>query len=177
MRLKLILAGLLMLLPFPALADVTARYSAGPKDQLVIEAAASGNTRISLGEKFAVIRRDGVDFVVAADAAGNPKVARLDGVLALIVGQTKVEASTEGAGKVFQLNAGAEENVAGYSGMTWLLGPAPSAPGKPVENPLDIVISTDPALAPIGVCFRHLIELASPMLGPATGETGTSSRC
>lgn len=172
MYLKLLLAGLLLLAPLPALADVSAHYSLGSKDKLVIEADDGGNFRTELGDKFTVIRRDGVDYIVMVDAAGGFEVARFDAVLALIAGELKQ--SGDGAGSpalTFEMRAGAEESVVGYSGMIWFFGPRP-VPGKEAGKQVEIVMSADPALAPIGVVFRHLIELANPLLGNMLGAGG-----
>ncbi len=172
MRLKLLLAGLLILLPVPALADVTAQYSAGPKDRLVIEADDGGNARASIGEKVAVIRRDGVDYVLVADATGDFRVARLGDVLALVAGQLKGKQGGDGAGLpalTFEMRAGAEENVAGYGGTIWIFGPKPEAPGKEAGQQLEVVMSGDPALAPIGLFFRQLVEAGNPLIDSMFG--------
>lgn len=171
MRLNLLLAGLLMLLPMPALADVTASYIAGPKDKLVIEADDGGNFRVGLGEKFWVIRRGGVDYVLAPNAVGDLKVARFDDVLALVAGQLKGKEDGASA-TIFEMHAGATESVAGHGGTVWLFGPRAEAPGKEAPKPLDIVMSGDPALAPVGAVFRHIVAVANPLIGNMFGGGG-----
>lgn len=167
MSLRLLFAGLLMMLPFPAFADVTATYSAG-KDSLVVEADEGGNFRAGVADKFAILRLDGVDYVLVPDAAGDLKVARFADVLALVAGQLKGQGGDEMPAMVFEMKPGAEESVAGYAGMMWLFGPQP-APGKEARKPLEIVLSGDPVLAPIGLVFRHLVELGNPLIGTMFG--------
>ncbi|MCW3847131.1 hypothetical protein OF829_07755 [Sphingomonas sp. LB-2] len=177
MRLKLLFAALLALLPVPALADVTAHYVAGPKDPLVIEVADGGNARFSIGDKFAVIRRDGVDYVLVANATGGFSIAKLADVLELISGQMKsggIDVSVKP--QLFELSAGGEESVAGYSGMVWTLAQKPSAPGKGPGDPIDVVISADPALAPVGTVFHHLIDVMNPIFRLVVGDTGNLGR-
>jgi hypothetical protein len=180
MRVKLLLAGLLMLLPFPAFADVTASYSVSGKDKLVIEADAGGNSRASLGEKFAVIRRDGIDYVLVADAAGDLKIARLEDVVAMVTGQLKnMGGGAPGLSKgpfsmIFEMKpGGGQESVAGYSGTLWHVGPAEQgADGAP---PLPVVLSGDAALVPVGAVFRNLLGQVQPMFDALFGAGGNFS--
>ena len=54
---------------------------------------------------------------------------------------------------------------------------APAAPPATLfhgtaEKSLDVVISADPALAPIGAAFRHMVEVAGPAFATFFGDTG-----
>lgn len=174
MRLKLLLAGLLMLLPLPALADVTASYNAGGKDKFVVEADDGGNFRLGMGDKIGVLHRDGVDYALVANAAGDLCVARLSDVLELILGQIKSKEGAAGGtmpAMTFELRPGAAETVAGYAGMIWLFGPRPE-PGREERRDLEVVFSGDPALAPIAAAFRHLVVLANPFITQMFGGEG-----
>ncbi|MES2441972.1 MAG: hypothetical protein V4574_04015 [Pseudomonadota bacterium] len=180
MRFKLLLAALIALLPVPALADVTAHYSAGDK-MLVIEAEDGGNIRVSLDAKFTLIRRDGVDYAIATDATGTPKVARVEELLAMVRAQMlgAMPPRTPGAPSMdFALTAGGEETVAGYPGAVWKFTMAAPAAGESGEGTpptpitaLDFVISPDPALAPVGSFFRRTVGLVLPMMAQMFGDT------
>lgn len=170
MRLKLMFAALLMLLPVPALADVTARYALGEKgeDTLVIESDDGGNLRAGVGEKFLLIRRDGVDYIIVGDAAGTMKVARFDAVLEVVSGQMKtMVGGTDATRMKFVLTEGGPETVAGRAGTIWNFGPEEEG-GKPGKM-LDVVISGDPQLAPIGLLFRRMVESIGPVMGGLLG--------
>lgn len=165
MRLRMLLAGLLMLLPAPALADITAHYSAGEKDKVTVEADDGGSVRASFGDKFAFIHRDGVDYVLVADNAGGFAVGRLADVFELISGQLKGRVATEAT---IELRQGGEEAVADFAGTIWFLGPK-EVPGQSNNQALDFLISGDTRLAPIGAFFRRLFGIGAPMLGTMFG--------
>jgi hypothetical protein len=174
MRLKSVVAAMLLLLPAPALADVTARYAVEGKDQLVIEADDGGNARLSLGEKFMLIRRDGVDYIIAADASGKLHVAPFDGVAEVLSGQFKGLFAAGGDAEpemTFILEPGAQETIAGREGMGWRFGPGPKD-GKPGDL-IDVVMSADPALAPIGQVFQRAVATLGPVIGLYGGDNLT----
>lgn len=183
MRFKTLFAALLMLVPVPALADVTAQYSA--KDKTVtIEAEDGGNVRATIADKLTLIRRDGVDYVVVKDAAGAFRVARVEELLTMVRAQMQGASpprSATASKTDFILAAGGSETVAGYAGTVWKIGPAAPEGGDsgktaPPANLLDVVMSPDPALAPVGAFFRHLIEMVAPMIPQMAGETNFIER-
>lgn len=186
MRFKPLLAALLMLLPIPALADVTAHYSVQDKS-LTIEAGSGGNVRVTIEDKFTLIRRDGVDYVVVKDAAGAARIARVEDLLTMMRAQIQgahLPASAADKKIDFALIPAGSETVAGYPGTVWKVGPAAAAAaaeggdsGKapPPDNLLQVVMSADPVLAPVGGFLKHLAELAAPMI-PQMAETNLIDR-
>lgn len=82
------LAALLVLLPAPALADVTAHYIVQDKP-VTIEIEDGGNARMTLADKVTLIRRDGIDYLVTKDATGATRVVRGQDLLAVFQAQMK----------------------------------------------------------------------------------------
>lgn len=82
MRWKLLLGSLLMLAPVPALAQVTARYTAGKSD-LTIQAMPDGDFRADIGPG-SIVRIDGTDYVIFATPGAAPLVTKFQDVFALI---------------------------------------------------------------------------------------------
>ncbi|MCW3847132.1 hypothetical protein OF829_07760 [Sphingomonas sp. LB-2] len=144
------------LLPAPALADVTARYGIG-SSMLTIEADDGGDWRFQVSGKtpILILRHDGIDYVVLTDSTDKVSVTRLDAVLAVFFG--KVPPPPEG--QAFKLEAGPTDRVAGYSGTAWRFGPE----GEP---PIELLMSADPVLTPIGDVFRHLAGMGVDGLVP-----------
>jgi len=157
MRLKLLLAAMLMLVPLPALADVTAHYSTGP-DKVTVEAADNGDWRITIGGplEMVILHRDGVDYIVMPDKDGTERVARADQALPIMTASAPMPDTSK---MVFTATPGAADMFAGYSGTRWTYGPE----GK---QPIELLLSADPRLAPVGVALRGLAELVI----DATGE-------
>ena len=148
MRLKIWLAGLLTLLPLPALADVTARYAAGPSI-VTVEAADNGDSRFEIDAEIQlwIIRHDGVDYAVTRDSAGVERVTRADGVMAVLF-------STQNPPPYPRFDAieGGPGTLAGYPGTLWRFGPHG-------EEPVELLMSSDPRLVPVGNVFRQLVAL------------------
>lgn len=144
MRFKWLAAALLMI-PVPALADVTARYSAG-HDTLTVEVADNGDVRAGIDGKLVIIRHAGVDYVVVNGPDGAPHVTRAEAALAKLADRpghpTKWQA---------QLSSEDDATVAGYPGSVWRFGPED-------ERPIELVMSADPKLAPVGNAFAHAAE-------------------
>ncbi|NYT41225.1 hypothetical protein HZY97_10690 [Sphingomonas sp. R-74633] len=180
MRTKLFLSALLALAPMPALADVTARYEIDGK-QLVVEIDDGGNSRIAVADKFAIIRRDGVDYVVVDDK-GGPKVFELQGIVDLlksILPKLKPEDAANKDKVEFGVVAGdANVTVAGRSGAVWLLSML-KAPDADVKRHVEIVMSADPQLAPVGALFARTADIALDFMGgfiPESTQFGTTTR-
>lgn len=163
MRLKMLLAGLLLLLPMPALADVTARYNAGPSN-VTVEAADNGDWRITIGGpmEMVMLHHDGVDYIVMRDKDEVERVARADQAFPIMTAGTKMPGASD---MVFKATPGAADALAGYSGTRWTYGPE----GEP---PIELLISPDPRLAPVGAALRGFAELiidaTGDLLGPDT---------
>ena len=115
-----------LLLPAPALADVTANYAAHGA-RFVVEVDEGGNSRAGIDGKFALIRRDGVDYFVLYARDGTPHVTRADA--ALVAFGKKSPPPT--AKWRTELTAGGNAVVAGYPGTVWRFGPAGDA--SPLE--------------------------------------------
>jgi hypothetical protein len=135
-----------LLLPTPALADVTASYTAG-STVMTVEVDDGGNARAGIDGKFVLIRRDGIDYVVVWGRDGAPHVMRADAALAHLGGKAPP------AGKAWktELSAAGDATVAGHPGSVWRFGPA----GEP---PLEFVMSPDPTLAPVGQVFARAAD-------------------
>lgn len=146
MRLNKLLAGLLALIPCPALADTTATYEAGTVP-FTVEVADNGNSRIGIEGQFVLIRRDGVDYIVLTDRAGAAHVARADAAFAAFV--TKKGPPPENG--AWHATPGARASVAGYTGTLWQFGPEK-------DSPLELLMSPDPALAPVGALIGRYAE-------------------
>lgn len=173
-RNKLLLAALLALAPSPALADITARYSAGGKE-LVVEVDEGGNSRVEVGGKFAIIHRDGTDYIAVTDKEGT-KVFELQAMVDLIKGF--IPRSEDPKAKEFQFGIapGAAVAVGGQQGEAWkLLMVQGDAASK--KKHIELVVSTDARLAPVGEVFRRAIGTINSFFGALfPEETGFSAR-
>ncbi len=174
MRLPLF-AAILALLPLPALADVTARYSTG-KQALLVEIDDGGNTRIGVEGKGSILRREGVDYFVLVTPDGQVLVVELGDLVTLV--RSAIAAKPKESGEFpdkFLLESKGEAMVGERRGVLWNFGPAPKPDGT-AEKMLEVVMSDDPALAPIAAVFRHSFEALLPLLGAAMPETSGFTR-
>jgi hypothetical protein len=176
MRLKPLFAALLALLPMPALADVTAHYTAG-KDAFRIEVDEGGNSRAGIDGKFLIIRRDNVDYLVVY-MGGQAKAVELDDLIATAKAQIPAMPEMPGEGGMkFELAAVGNAGPVGAdpSITLWSFGPAAGAGGDamPSGRKLLIAISPDPKLKPVGDVFRRtfdsLIGVFGSMFPDSTG--------
>lgn len=156
--LRRLLALAAVLLPAPALADVTAHYTAG-SSTITVEADDNGDSRFQLVGRtpFVMLRHGGVDYVVFTDSDGKVSVVLAGELLSALLTTPPPLAMQQ-----FNLESGPAESFAGYSGTTWRIAPQG-------EAPLDLLMSSDPALAPIGQVFRTLAGLAADALAPLIG--------
>lgn len=158
---RLLLAAILAWLPTAALADVTARYDID-KDALIIEADDGGNSRMELPGVAILIRRDGVDYIIM-EAAGGTKVTRFADFLALMAAPRRDEVPAGMFDNVrMVMTPMGETSIGGRAARLWSL--APTAQPNVIKPPraLEIAISVDPALAPIGDIFRRTAEAMLP---------------
>ena len=156
-------AAALATVPLPAAADVTARYDLGKK-QLSVEVDDSGDYRISYAGMVSVIHHAGKDYVVVemgAQPVTMERAAVLAAAAKMLAADTKRPKAPDAP---FVLSRGAEARVAGRAGTTWLL-----KPDKPDEKPLEMVMSADPALAPIGAAIRDTMVPLGSMFGTSMG--------
>lgn len=197
MRLWLPILALAALgLPSAASADVTARYAGAGKYAATMNVAVdeSGQVRAEAGppnnaaQRIVLIRREGVDYVSAADAQGR-FVARTGELFALVgemirtsIPQSARDAIRAAADIRFEITPGGMETVAGREGriyrITQIAPPTPrpasaqagqEPPGAEMPS-LEIVISEDPEIAPVG---REMARLFESGLGLADSVTGT----
>jgi hypothetical protein len=163
--LRSLLALAALLVPAPALADVTARYTAG-SSTITVEAGDNGDSRLQLAGRtpFAMLRHGGVDYVVFTDSAGKVSVVLASELLSALLATSPPPPAMQ----QFNLESGPAESFAGYSGMTWRIAPQG-------EAPLALLMSPDPALAPIGQVFRNLAGLAADALAPLLGADANMS--
>lgn len=155
---------LLCAAPMPALADVTAHYTLGGKEALTVEVDDGGNARLGIDGKFSLIVRDGVEYC-AITMKGQVLVVRYADLVALAKVKIKLDspeqAKARQEGKQFVLATGGTTEVAGRKGTTWTFG-LKDAP--PTAHMLEVVMSDDPELAPVGSLMRRLLEPAVPIL-------------
>ncbi|MBN8810485.1 MULTISPECIES: hypothetical protein [unclassified Sphingomonas] len=177
LRTMLFLAVPLALAPLPALADMTARYGVDGKE-LVVEADEGGNSRVELAGKFAIVRRDGADYVVLYGKTG-PKVFELQAMAALFKAMLPKAAEAAKEKVEFGLEAGpASATVAGRTGSVWLMRML-AGPGKDRKRHIEIVTSADPQLAPIGRIVARAADLALDFMAgfiPESTQFGTTAR-
>jgi hypothetical protein len=162
-----VMAALLCATPIAAHADVTARYAVG-EEVLVVEVDDGGDYRAGIEGKFALLRRGGAEYAVIYDA-GSPTVLELRSFISFVQMMMKHELPSEAADVQFVLRDTGEAEVGGRKGRRWRFGRVGER-----GNPLEVVMSSDPALAPMGAVFRNatasMIQLFGQMLG-AGGKT------
>lgn len=175
---RLFLAALLALAPLPALADVTARYGLDGDKELVVEAAEGGNSRVELPGKFAIIRRDGADYVVLYGKTG-PKVFELQAMVVLMKAMLPKAAAAEAGKTRFVAEPGpAPAVVAGRTGSIWLLRML-EGPERDRKGHVEIVTSSDAQLAPIGRTVARAAEVALDFMAgfiPESTQFGAAAR-
>ncbi|WP_213982576.1 hypothetical protein [Sphingomonas sp. dw_22] len=161
--------------PLPALADVTAHYTLGGKEALTVEVDDGGNARLGVDGKFSLITRDGVDYV-AIMMKGQVLVVRYADLIALAKVKIKFDSGAQSAdeAKAFVLASGAAAEIAGHKGTTWTFG---LKDASPAAHMLEVVMSDDPELAPVGSLVRRMLEPAVPILqGMFPEASGFSTR-
>lgn len=124
--------------------DMTARYAREGQPALVVMAAANGDSRVVAGDTV-FLRRGDAEYVVLHDAAGTFST-RIDDALAVFGEDQPGFSAGPRAQPEYALTEGGREAVSGVRGLLWK--------GHPREVPsltsFEGVVSTDPALAPLG---------------------------
>lgn len=126
--------------------DITAHYAREGQPTLVAMAAANGDARVTAGETI-FLRKGGQEYVVLSDAAGSFSATVDDALVVFGEDESGALARTgPRAQPEYALSAGGSETIAGIKGTLWK--------GHPREVPslasFEGVVSTDPALAPLG---------------------------
>jgi hypothetical protein len=166
--LRLLLPLLLACVPLPAWADITAHYASG-KDRLTVEVDDGGDARVELAGQFALIRRGGTDYIVSFKD-GATRVAELDPLLAVMKSAIKGQARGKTDGMQFSLVAAGQATVGARTGSLWRFGPDREANGAAGQH-LAIVMSDDPALAPMAPLMRKLADIVLDLIGSSLPES------
>lgn len=126
--------------------DMTARYAREGQPALVAMSAANGDSRVSAGETL-FLRKGGQEYIVLHDAAGSFS-AKIDDALAVFAeGKSGLFASNGPRPQPeYALSEGGSETVAGVKGTLWKGHPR----DVPSLSSFEGVVSSDPALAPLG---------------------------
>lgn len=179
-RLLSLFALLLFGLSSAAWADVTVRYKVeGGGPTLSIAAAADGRLRLQAfgpdGRSMGgLITRDGVGYLIAKDGQGL-FVVRQDELIAAITQMMSAPGGRQGMaamqgvfGGQYQVSEGGQATVAGRQGIAYRIAAAGASAGTP---PMEIVISTDPDIAPAGREMARLLQLSIGLMNGALGTT------
>lgn len=165
----------------PAHADITAHY--GNQDGLVAmtaEADAKGDVRIGYGNQYAILRRDGMIYVLMGDLSG-PFAVRQDDWIAVTFGKMRqfmqshrTESGTttpppDLTGPSFVIVQGGRETVAGRTGTVWTLR-LKDPPAHAAKDGLDLVLTEDSDLAPIGALMAEQMKAAAASMEDALGH-------
>jgi hypothetical protein len=178
-----IVAMLALGLAAPATADVTARYASAGRQgpTAVIAVDDEGQVRAEAGpgsgggdDRVVLITRAGVGYLIAADAGGR-FVGRQDDILAVIGELMKTSIPAEGRTAIlslaearFEIREGGTETVAGREGRIYTVAPVAGPEAGPS---VEIVVSSDPDLAPVGREMTRLLEAANGVVVPVIGST------
>jgi hypothetical protein len=149
-----LLLAFLLLLPVPALADVTAIYATGKegKNSMTVEASDDGRARVTFGENATLIYRDGTAYLSTHTSRGSFTV-RLDDFLMVAREGRALDPMPKSLREAkFELQSAGQETVAGYVGTAWQIRQS----NGPREN-ADAVSSEDPMLAPLARFFRAIV--------------------
>lgn len=156
----------------PAMADVTLRYGPGGdgRQSLVVEADEQGRIRATGSNGQVMIIRDGDIFLVPPGGDGTVVVARLDDFL--VVGNELFNRLLSPAGPApsgYTVAARGAETVGTRRGDLYLVAPQ-GIPTREDNRGLEVVVSTDPALAEAGRASAQIFgALARVMAAPFLG--------
>ena len=152
------------LLAAPAQADIMARFAQPNGLPLVVEVRDNGDSRIVVNDGV-YLRRDGASYMILTDASGT-FVARQEDFVgfmrALLGAAPELQAPSDSP---VSLGRQGEEVVAGRRGTLFRVKFVGSA--SPEET-MDIVISDDPELAPVG---RAMAAQLGPLLTASIAST------
>lgn len=126
----------------PKPMDMTAYFARPDGVSFTVEAAASGDIRVTAGDQT-LIRRQGVDYLIRRDTGGSYATRVIDYLSAIDAGSSD---DSTGPQPDYVSVADGTATVAGYPGERWKVHPkgAPSLPA------LEAILSDDPALAGVG---------------------------
>jgi|ERR1044072_1239153 hypothetical protein len=161
----------LLLSAGPALADITARFAQPDEPPMVAQVNDRGESRIEVADAV-YLTTGGVTYMIVEDAQGR-FVARQEDFLALMSELLAAfPADSPPAPAPLEIVERGTETLAGRTGTVFRI----SDPRRPSE-PFDMVISTDPELAPLGRAvgsvigpFSVTVSRAMPAFGAAVSE-------
>jgi hypothetical protein len=175
----------------PAMADTTIRYqvvapahatAAVRANMPTMTAIASdgGNVRIDTGvggQGLALITLDGVSYFVAHGAAANQQIiAKQEDLVALLTQFAPMAAGMASAGgeglqrvrqQRVEIAPGGFERVAGVAGRVYRVTAISGTTRSPA---VEVVLSIDPRVAPVGREFLRLIEALQPTVVTVLGS-------
>ncbi|RYY23326.1 MAG: hypothetical protein EOP62_20460 [Sphingomonadales bacterium] len=124
--------------------DVTAHYAREGLPDLIAMSAANGDSRVAAGDTV-FLRKGEAEYVVLHDAGGSFS-AKIDDALAVFGEDQPASLGAPRVQPEYALTEDGSETVAGIKGAVWK--------GHPREVPslasFEAVVSSDPALAPLG---------------------------
>ncbi|TMJ13298.1 MAG: hypothetical protein E6G94_12180 [Alphaproteobacteria bacterium] len=173
-----LLALLLLAWGSPALADMTATYVAQKVAmKMTIEIASNGDVRGGTSSPTAYfIVHDGHAYVIQASFDG-PVVMRMEDMAAVMTEQMKrmmpnLPADAAKNMPEWKLVKGPAVTIRGRQGVAYYMGGLPK--NSPTESPM-LVISTDPALAPLAAAMEHQFAMSTGMMGQMLGGSNPMS--
>jgi hypothetical protein len=154
----------------PAQADVTLRYAADGQNMnsLVVEADDHGNVRAEANASLVFLIRGGETYLVRETPTG-PAVARLADALAIA---TESHAHPTGGIALhvrrqrFTVVPHGQERVGEWNGAAYRLETVPPATGGSARV---MVVSTDPALAPLALIMEEVMMVETRLFQAALG--------
>lgn len=159
-----------------AVADVTAHYQTLAGTPLMtVQANDRGDSRLSYGNQTVVIIRDGVGYLVSADPTGiyvvrqEDAMAALEEAISAMADDSDLPDISEAVNRYPPTESGTE-TVGGRIGTVWLLEPRAAG----TDHGEDMVISTDPALTPIGRAIARRFEEDAAGISIFVGPDGVS---
>ena len=169
------LAAILIAAAAPAQAGMRATYAQPGGQTLVIDVADNGDARIGEPGKpeYGLLLADG--FYMVSNEGGTWQAARITDVAAAIdqavqpiFGDILAPGSTRRPPAWFRIDAKGERTVAGRAGTVYAVSGMNEGRAKEAET---FVLSTDPALKPVGRAMEQFMNAAmvpaAAMIGPS----------
>lgn len=166
-----------------ALADLTARYRLSRSEKMVVQVNDRGDSRISASRRAAVVTRAGVAFFVITDRLGTYAVREADVRAEAAMGLQPLGpwlaigcAPPDCPGNYHPVEEG-NERVAGRIGLRWRIEPGSRRRRRDSlwdGNDSVYVVSSDPALAPIGAALNARFERSADSYLLRLGGVGIS---
>lgn len=172
MRAARFLAALLFLvLAAPAQADITARFRQADDQAMVVEANENGESRMTVSHAV-YVTTGGVTHMILTDPQGTFVVRQQD-FMALMAELLRAagQAEAPAVGEGVTIAEAGSETLAGRVGTVFRL----SRPQHPTDS-LELVISADPELAPLGRALAgHIAPFFTTMGGAMPGVAAAAS--